>query len=321
MNNDKEFYPKDITKRTPFHLEPNWDLILENHNKSCSHTEIDRLLQRRIINLIDMELIRILACFPFTNNSNLSFMLNKRLHPGYHKTSYLDNLNKLKNAGIVLRYFPAESPTATNSSENCTISPAGPLRLYTLSISAYTYIESLVTDSHKVSAVSPLQKIELAALNQFLIHFQSMYADKVLSMQYQKRAKIGSTSFFIDAILNCHATHPIFESTDRISLYLLSVRAYGKWEKNILLRLKMLRIWLERCNEDLSPPFILLLVESLAMALTIFSQMLNMPALEGMHVYFCPDSLLMQYSPLDALYSCKITEEGFLTAIHQSISF
>lgn len=317
MNNDEKL--SDITSKTPFHLDSAWELLIENRNKSCSHSEIDKLIQNRIINLIDVEIIKILAVYPFINSNCITFLLNKNLHPGYQKVSYLNNLNKLKKAGVVLRYFPVEPNTASNSTEPSSHSPVAPLRLYALSQPAYTYIAPLTEDSHKISVVSSLHKIELASLNQFLAHFQVLYSNKIKYTEYQKKSKIGSTAFRIDAVVHCHSKHPVFEFTDQISLYVLSVREYGNWLKNIITRLKILRIWLERRQDDFSVPFVLLLIENLSMSLSIFSQMQDVSVLEGFPVYFCPDVLLMQYPPLDSIYSCEVSKDGRLTAIRHSI--
>lgn len=322
LNHDEETYLTQLTSKTPFHQNAGWEFTLENHNKSCSHTEIEKLIQRRAINLIDVEIMKILAGYPFINSSNLSFLLNNRLHPGYQKVSYSNNLSKLKKTGIVLRYCLTEPPeAATSAPPKDLLTPISPLRLYTLSQAAYTYIEPIGEDCHKVSAASTLRKLELAALNQFLVHFLVQHADKVLFLQYNKRVKVGTTTFTIDARIHCRSTHPLFKG-DQISLYLLSIRESGnRWINNALLRLKVLRIWLERCPEKQSAPFILLLVENLSMALSLFLQIQNVPVLEGFPLYFCPDSLLMQCPPLESIYSCELSDSGKVTAIRHSVSF
>ena len=63
-------------------------------------SEIEQLIQKRIINLIDMELLKILASYHYLNHYHVRFLLEERLHPNYHKTSYLSNLNKLKRAAF-----------------------------------------------------------------------------------------------------------------------------------------------------------------------------------------------------------------------------
>lgn len=91
---------ESFVAKTPFHMETGWELVLENSNKNCSHSEIELLLQKRIINLIDIEIMKILVRYPYTNSGNIAFLLNHTLHQVYQKLSYLNNLNKLKKAGL-----------------------------------------------------------------------------------------------------------------------------------------------------------------------------------------------------------------------------
>jgi len=98
MNYKEIAETEPFTAKTPFHMNPGWELLLENSNKNCSHSEIELLLQKRIINLIDIEIMKILAHYPYTNSNNIAFLLNHTLHQGYQKPSYLSNLNKLKKA-------------------------------------------------------------------------------------------------------------------------------------------------------------------------------------------------------------------------------
>lgn len=310
---------ESLVTKTPFHMEAGWELVLENSNKNCSHTEIELLLQKRIINLIDIEIMKVLARYPYTNSGNIAFLLNHTLHQGYQKPSYLNNLNKLKKAGIVLRYVFADSAKQAEGAD----ATASPLRLYCLSQAAHTYMASITPDCHHAvtAAISAVRKLELASLNQFLIRFQQHYSTRVDSLQYLKGTKIGSTPFTIDSVLCCSATHPVFEGKEHIWLFVFSCREYGNWVKNNLTRLKMLRIWLQRHSDECSVPFVIFLVENLSMALTLYSNVQEEPLLQNFPIYFCPDSLLVSYPPLDAIYSCRTEEDGHLTAVRNSITF
>ena len=94
------------SRKLPFRLKEGWDLVSDNTNSSCSHAEIETLIQKRTINLIDLEIIRVLATYHYVNHHNLTLALSMRLHPGYLKTSYLNNIRKLKRAGILISYYP-----------------------------------------------------------------------------------------------------------------------------------------------------------------------------------------------------------------------
>lgn len=204
MNHKEIAEAEPFAAKTPFHMNPGWELLLENSNKNCSHSEIELLLQKRIINLIDIEIMKILAHYPYTNSNNITFLLNHTLHQGYQKPSYLSNLNKLKKAGIILRY--AFTDTAKQTDEAA--ATASPLRLYCLSQAAHTYMASITPDCHQAAtaAISTVRKLELASLNQFLIRFQQHYNTCIASLQYLKGTKIGSTPFTIDAALCCNAS-------------------------------------------------------------------------------------------------------------------
>lgn len=147
---------------TPFRLEDGWDLVSDNTNSSCSHAEIETLIQKRTINLIDLEIIRVLATYHYVNHHNLALALSMRLHPGYLKTSYLNNIRKLKRAGILISYYPAR---LTDMAEGIPLSPASPLRLYCLSQPAFTYMEAITPDAHPMLPFSARRKMELAAAN------------------------------------------------------------------------------------------------------------------------------------------------------------
>lgn len=236
MNYKEIAETEPFTAKTPFHMNPGWELLLENSNKNCSHSEIELLLQKRIINLIDIEIMKILAHYPYTNSNNIAFLLNHTLHQGYQKPSYLSNLNKLKKAGIILRYAFTDTAKQTDG----VLATASPLRLYCLSQAAYTYMASITPDCHQAAtaSISTVRKLELASLNQFLIRFQQQYSTYIASLQYLKSTKIGSTPFTIDAVLCCNATHPVFKGNEHIWLFVFSCREYGNWIKTTLPGLK-----------------------------------------------------------------------------------
>lgn len=62
-------------------------------------------------------------------------------------------------------------------------------------------------------------------------------------------------------------------------------------------------------------PLPVLVVEDVEMALRLYAQMQATGSLSGLHVYFCPDSLLMAVPPLQALYRCEANDNGIVTAI------
>lgn len=306
-----------LVTQTPFRLEEGWDLISDNTNSSCSHAEIETLIQKRIINLIDLEIMRVLAAYHYINHHNLALALSMRLHPGYQKTSYLDNIRKLKRAGILLCYHPAR---LEDMAAGIPFSPASPLRLYCLSQAAFTYMETVTPDAHPMLPFSARRKIELAAANQFLLQFERHYKEVLAGYEYEKGAKIGNTPFLMDAVIRYHVLFPGQQDKELVTLFLLSIRRQQGWEKAALTRLHLFRIWLSRHGAECLIPFPVLLVEDLTMALSLYARMQGTESLSGMSVYFCVDSLLMAYPPLQAIYRCETDENGKVSAARIEVS-
>ncbi len=306
MENETDF----LVTRTPFSLEAGWELIVENKNPACGHAQIEQLIQKRIINLIDMEILKILASFHYLNHYHITYLLEERLHPNYHKTSYLNNLNKLKRAGLILCYVPVAEGNIAGETPPA---PASPLRLYCLSQGAYTYMEPITPDAHAMQPAESLRKVGIAAANQFILHFLHHYKDKVSSMEYLKTVRLGTTAFTIDAILRYRAVLGKDQPAELISLLVLSIRKQDKWEKRAVSLLHLLKVWLSRHDAEYRIPFPVLVVENMAMAVSLFA---CLQAQENpLCVYFCPESLLMLYPPFETIYRCETDEGGRIKAI------
>lgn len=305
-----------LTTRTPFHMEDGWEFVTDNTNASCSHAEIETLIQKRIINLIDIEIMKVLATYHYINHYNLLTALKMRLHTGYQKASYLSNIRKLKKAGILLSYRPVCS---SDMAAGFIAPPAAPLRLYCLSQSAGTYMERICDSPHPLLPSSARRKVELAAAGQFLIQFSAHYDERIIGIEYQKGTKLGNTPFLIDAVIRYHMVLPRQQEESLVTLLLLSVREHKNWEKSALSRIHLLRVWLSRHESESLLPLPVLLVENINMATTLYAKIYSMETLAGFSVYFCPDSLLLAYPPLQALYRCEISEDGKVTAVRMGL--
>lgn len=300
-----------LVTRTPFRLEEGWELAVENVNTACSHAEIETLIQKRILNLIDLEIMKVLATYHYLNHHNIRMELEQRLHPGYRKESYSDNIRKMKRAGILLCFVPV---LINNPPDKDSAPISSPLRLYCLSTAAFTYTEAL-TEAHPIHPSSARRKIELAAAGQFLIQFLRHYKDRVIGYEYEKGARIGNTPFLIDAVIRYRTALPGQAEVYNITLFLLTFRRHENWEMMTLARLNAFRIWLSRHRTENLMPLPVLLVEDITMALTIYSQMQTIESLSELHLFFCPDSLIMAVPPLQALHWCKEDDNGKVTAV------
>lgn len=301
-----------LVTQTPFHLGDDWEFVTDNANPSCSHAEIETLIQKRILSLIDLELMKVLASCHYLNHHNLTAALRLRLHPGYQKASYLDNIKKLKKAGILLSYHPIRKEEMAAGSA---AAPVSPVRLYCLSQGAYTYMEQLCPNAHPLLPSSARRKMELAAVGQFLVQFETHYGEQISAMEYQKGTKLGSTTFLLDALIRYRTVFPGQQNQSLVTLLLLSIRRQKGWEKDALSRLHLFGIWLSRHKAECTLPLPVLLVEDIAMAAALYARIHGMESLSGITVYFCPDSLLMVYPPLQALYRCEAGEDGKVTAV------
>lgn len=306
-----------LVTQTPFRLEDGWEMVPENRNTSCSHAEIETLIQKRILSLIDLEIMKILAAYHYLNHHNIRLELEQRLHPGYRKESYSDNLRKMKRAGILLCYVPVPASPLSDADPMPGTSPVpatSPLKLYCLSTGAFTYMVPL-TEAHPLLPSSARRKIELAAAGQFLIQFLKNYRDNVIGYEYEKGTKIGNTPFLLDAVIRHHATLPGLPEPQTVTLFLLALRRCRNWERAALSRLSLFRIWLSRHGGECILPLPVLLVEDIAMVLNLYAQMQTMNTLSKLYVYFCPDSLLMTVPPLQALHRCETNDNGKVIAI------
>lgn len=297
-----------LLSKTPFYLETGWELVTENKNPACSHAQIEQMIQKRTINLIDMELLKILASFHYLNHYHIAYLLEERLHPNYHKASYLGNLNKLKRAGIVLCYVPVAAGAAAGDAP-----PASPLRLYALSQGAYTYMEPITPNSHAMQPAGSLRKVEIAAANQFILHFLHHYKERVSSLEYLKNVRLGTSSFSIDGIIQYRAAFRKGDTPDLVSLFVLSIRKQENWEKRAATRLHLFKVWLARYDTEYRIPFSVLVVENMVMAVRLFTVL---QAQENpLSVYFCPENLLMLYPPFSSIYRCEADEDGRVKAV------
>ena len=66
---------------SPFHFQEGYQIQIENRNKNCSHTEIDTLALKGLLNPVDFEILKLLGTYCYVNTHNLNYALNHTL-PG-----------------------------------------------------------------------------------------------------------------------------------------------------------------------------------------------------------------------------------------------
>jgi len=83
------------------------------------------------------------------------------------------------------------------------------------------------------------------------------------------------------------------------------------------MQLHLLKVWLSRHAAEYRIPFPVLIVENMAMAVSLFA---CLQAQENpLSVYFCPESLLMVYPPFSAIYQCEADDDGRVKAVRLEI--
>ncbi|MFG6324511.1 MAG: hypothetical protein K1W41_25050 [Lachnospiraceae bacterium] len=130
-------------------------------------------------------------------------------------------------------------------------------------------------------------------------------------------ARLGTSSFSIDGIIQYRAAFRKGEAPDLVSLFVLSIRKQDNWEKRAAMRLHLFKVWLARHDAQYRIPFPVLVVENLVMAVRLFAVL---QAQENpLSFYFCPENLLMLYPPFASVYRCEADEEGKVKAVRLAI--
>lgn len=302
MNTDiQEFIFPD---KTPFHMEEAWESRLENKNRSCTHFEIDSLILKNIIGPADLMIMRALATYKFLNSYNLDFFINRLspLHEYYKKETFSANLKKLVKAGILARYH------FIRYDEGGSIS-ASPLRFYDLIPGAYSYIAPVTAGACPLqAAMDDTRKLELLALNQFLMRMRFNYPS-VRTIHYLTWKKAGTKAFCIDAAIRCPAPAALFGEQEKISIFPIPVRFGPGWKSNAATRYQSLRNWLGKNQERHPFPFPIFLCESLEMGELLFHSFRTMDELRYLPFYFVTDGAVLSCPLWDCLFSSRISEE------------
>lgn len=297
--------PDSFTSPSPFHLEDNWQFRIENKNRNCTHNQIDALSLKGLLNPIDFAIMKLLAQYRYINTYNLAFALGGTLADCYQKEDYRRNLKKMVHAGILLKYCICLSVEGI-----ATGTPVSPMRFYSLSPGAFSYISPLVENPYTQTCAIPEYRImEQLALNQLLIRFHSSYKDHVRRSFCNAKKKIGAHSLTIDAFMQYQAYTK--DQPHSVRLFLFCGRNHKKSHDGLVMRLLLFFRWLDQHIDEIRDYMIVILVEN----------MQNIP--EVMHdvyiqangrfsypLYFALDTNIMVYPLFDCLYHCSFDENS-----------
>jgi len=298
---------------SPFHFQEGYQIQIENRNKNCSHTEIDTLALKGLLNSVDFEILKLLGTYCYVNTHNLNYALNHTLPENYRKQDYKRNLKKLSDAGILLKHSICMQTDGEGSA--CQI--VSPLRFYSLSPGARSYISSLMEVPYISNQTLPAYRsIELMAAAQLLIRFQASYRNSVKKILFNLHKQIGSHLLLLDAYIRYSASQGD-SSSPAVHLFLLCGRDNGDNYADIVLRSRLLFCWLDRRKEEYPCHMILLLLESISDIPPVYLQV-RKPYMSGKTgitdslypLYFTLDTNVLVQPLFDALYQCEIEEDS-----------
>lgn len=310
----QENYKTDaFMTRSPFHFQEGYQIQIENRNKNCSHTEIDTLALKGLLNPVDFEILKLLGTYCYVNTHNLNYALNHTLPENYRKQDYKRNLKKLSDAGILLKHSICIQTDGECSARQI----VSPLRFYSLSPGARSYISSLMEAPYISGQTLPAYRIiELMAAAQLLIHFQASYRDSVKKLLFNLHKQIGSHLLLLDAYIRYSVSQGNSPSP-AVHLFLLCGRNNGDNYADIVLRSHLLFCWLDRHKEEYPCHMILLLLESISDIPPVYLQIrkLYMSGKTGITdslypLYFTLDTNVLVQPLFDALYQCEIEEDS-----------
>lgn len=293
----------DAFHPSPFHLEADWRIKTENTNKACTHTQIDTLNAKGIINTIDFKIMELLATYKVVNTHNINYFLNHLLPPCYRHDNYIRNLNKLVKAGVILKHaLYKQKEDGTDETIQ------SPLRFYSLSAGGYSYIAPLVSNPHKFTAAYPDYKImEQLALSQLLLHFSCCCSSNILYTKQNIIKTIGSRKLPIDCFLRYQNKSQFPFS---VSIFLFCCRNHPDSHKDCLTRISLFFRWLTM-HQDEHPNYLLVIaVEDLQEIFFLHRSIMEWDIPFRPTVYYTPDTEQL-YSPLlENLYQCFYDEEN-----------
>ena len=299
MNNNP--YTNLTLSPSPFHLEDGWCVLKENKNKNCTHAEIDTLSAKGLLNSVDFAIMKLLSAYPFINTYNLEYALLHKLPEFYQKEEYTRNLRKLVKAGILIKFCIADK----TKGENPVV--VSPLRFYSLSPGAYSYMSSFADAPHGIQfMLNDLQIVELLSVAQLLIHAKAAYPNAIKQIRFCTRKKVGNKQM----MLHAHFIYHEPETLAQLNLLLLSGRSLPASHEELTSNICTLYDWLDKNNETFRNYMILLILETLHDIPTIQELVSRRRKTGKMYpLYYALDTNLLTHDLFDCIYQCEELDE------------
>lgn len=283
----------EISYQSPFHLEENWSIHSENHNKNCTFAELDSLISKGILNTIDLEIIKLLGRWSYINTHNISLALNDTLPLAYQKPDYRSNLRKLVNAGIIIRHF------IFSADASIAPTPITPLRFYSLSPGAFSYISPQIETAHKQRLLlTDIQIIEALAVSQFMIQLLANNHLQIKHCRTQITRIINHSPMLIPAefTVTCSSHMP------RLNIHVLCARGNKQSISNVISGTRVLLECISKQQDSFSPHMIIILAESMHEIPSVHKGTLSSPC--SSCIYYTTDQAIFTDVLFNALYQC-----------------
>lgn len=291
-----EHFPPTL-HTTPFHLPDNFSVYCENHNKNCTHAEIDFLNAKGILGAVDFTIMKLLKEYFFLNTYNIKYALDHTLDKNYQKSSYSKNLRKLTKSGILLKHalYDCNKTTAQELQ-----TPGSSLRFYSLSPGAQSYMRTPADISaNLLEHWEDYKIIELLSINQLLLRIENR---NIIQKQHYARKIIGHHKFMIDCYLKYHVDNCPLPSP--ISLFLFSCRTNEESKKDFILRIYLFLRWMDQHRNEYPSHMILILCESIKEFSIIHNSIMALRTQYRYPFYYTFDSELLNVPVFSSLYQC-----------------
>ena len=294
-----EHFPSSL-HNTPFHLPENFSMYCENHNKNCTHAEIDLLNAKGILGTVDFTIMKLLKEYFFLNTYNIKYALDHILDENYKKPSYNKNLKKLTKSGILLRHSLCDCNKTTTQEHQ---TPGSPLRFYSLSPGAQSYMTTPTDISANLLEHWDDYKImELLSINQLLLRIEKR---NIIQKQHYVRKIIGHHKFMIDCHLKYHVDTRNIPSP--ISIFLFSCRTHEESKKDFILRIYLFLRWMDQHKIEYPSHLILILCESITELPLIHSSIMALRTQYKYPIYYTFDTELLNVPVFSSLYQCVLS--------------
>ena len=296
-----------LLKESPFIWRDGQTLCCENRNPNCTHEQIEKMKEKRLLGAVDFCIIKIMAGYRYLALSHLNHCVNSSdLLENYKKTSYETNVSKLVRAGILNRYCfvcGLEDLLDTTPRHRS-------IHFYDLSRGAYGYARDVLgyQSHHMQYKVSEERILELLSLNQFDIGMRHHMKESIEYRIYSEKRKLGSSYAELDLY------YRIRRSTTALPLhlYVISIRLHPGYEKRFQEKIKIIKFFMQKYTK-IEPLIVLVTCENINAVKTLYQYQNMDEFLRDEVMLYTTDVSNYVFGSMNSIMLCKnIGEHIFL---------